>query len=285
MYLYKQVTDIQAHLQAERASYQTIGFVPTMGALHEGHISLINTSLAENQLTVCSIFVNPTQFNQAEDLEKYPRMPALDIARLADAGCHMVFLPEVAVIYPPGLETRIDIDLNGLDQVMEGAHRPGHFAGVVQVVNRLLDIVKPHRLYMGQKDYQQLCIIRRMLEVQQSPVELVMVPTVREADGLAMSSRNMRLNPEERAQAPAIYKILQDLRQAALKKGANFSSLAQEAFEALIAAGFRPEYVNIVHGSSLQPLSGLPDTGSVVVCVAAWLGEIRLIDNLVIREK
>lgn len=285
MYLYKQVTDIQAHLQAERASYQTIGFVPTMGALHEGHISLINTSLAENQLTVCSIFVNPTQFNQAEDLEKYPRMPALDIARLADAGCHMVFLPEVEVIYPPGLETRIDIDLNGLDQVMEGAHRPGHFAGVVQVVNRLLDIVKPHRLYMGQKDYQQLCIIRRMLEVQQSPVELVMVPTVREADGLAMSSRNMRLSPEERAQAPAIYKILQDLRQAALKKGASFSSLAQEAFDALVAAGFRPEYVSIVHGSSLQPLSSLPDTGSVVACVAAWLGEIRLIDNLVIREK
>jgi pantoate--beta-alanine ligase len=285
MYLYKQVTDIQAHLQAERASYQTIGFVPTMGALHEGHISLINTSLAENQLTVCSIFVNPTQFNQAEDLEKYPRMPALDIARLADAGCHMVFLPEVEAIYPPGLETRIDIDLNGLDQVMEGAHRPGHFAGVVQVVNRLLDIVKPHRLYMGQKDYQQLCIIRRMLEVQQSPVELVMVPTVREADGLAMSSRNMRLSPEERAQAPAIYKILQDLRQAALKKGANFTALTQEAFDALVAAGFRPEYVNIVHGSSLQPLSGLPDTGSVVACVAAWLGEIRLIDNLVIREK
>jgi pantoate--beta-alanine ligase len=285
MYLYKQVTDIQAHLQAERGSYQTIGFVPTMGALHAGHISLINTSLAENQLTVCSIFVNPTQFNQAEDLEKYPRMPALDIARLADAGCHIVFLPEVEVIYPPGLETRIDIDLNGLDLVMEGAHRPGHFAGVVQVVNRLLDIVKPHRLYMGQKDYQQLCIIRRMLEVQQSPVELVMVPTVREADGLAMSSRNMRLNPEERAQAAAIYKILQHLRQAALKKGASFDSLTQDAFNSLQAAGFRPEYVSIVHGISLQPLSGLPDNGSVVACVAAWLGEIRLIDNLIIREK
>jgi len=124
-----------------------------------------------------------------------------------------------------------------------------------------------------------------MLEVQQSPVELVMVPTVREADGLAMSSRNMRLSPGERAQAPAIYKILQDIRQAALKKGANFNALTQEAFDALVAAGFRPEYVNIVHGSSLQPLSDLPDTGSVVACVAAWLGEIRLIDNLVIREK
>ena len=285
MYLYKQTTDIQAHLQAARASYQTIGFVPTMGALHEGHISLINASLADNQLTVCSIFVNPTQFNQAEDLEKYPRMPALDIARLADAGCHIVFLPEVEVIYPPGLETRIDIDLNGLDRVMEGAHRPGHFAGVVQVVNRLLDIVKPHRLYMGQKDYQQFCVIRRMLDVQQSPVELVMVPTMREADGLAMSSRNLRLRPEERAQAPAIYKILQDIRQAALRKGAAFDALTQEAFDGLLAAGFRPEYVSIAHGTSLQPLSSMPETGSVVACVAAWLGEIRLIDNLLIREK
>ncbi len=285
MYLYKQTTDIQAHLQAERASYQTIGFVPTMGALHEGHISLINASLADNQLTVCSIFVNPTQFNQAEDLEKYPRMPVLDIARLADAGCHIVFLPEVEVIYPPGLETRIDIDLNGLDRVMEGAHRPGHFAGVMQVVNRLLNIVKPHRLYMGQKDYQQFCIIRRMLDVQQSPVELVMVPTVREADGLAMSSRNMRLSPEERAQAPTIYKILQDLRQAALRKGAALDALTQEAFDGLQSAGFRPEYVSIAHGTSLQPLSSMPETGSVVACVAAWLGEIRLIDNLLIREK
>lgn len=285
MYLYKQTTDIQAHLQAARASYQTIGFVPTMGALHEGHISLINASLADNQLTVCSIFVNPTQFNQAEDLEKYPRMPALDIARLADAGCHIVFLPEVEVIYPPGLETRIDIDLNGLDRVMEGAHRPGHFAGVVQVVNRLLDIVKPHRLYMGQKDYQQFCVIRRMLDVQQSPVELVMVPTMREADGLAMSSRNLRLRPEERAQAPVIYKILQDLRQAALRKGAAFDALTQEAFDGLQSAGFRPEYVSIAHGTSLQPLSSMPETGSVVACVAAWLGEIRLIDNLLIREK
>ena len=285
MYLYKQTTDIQAHLQAERASYQTIGFVPTMGALHEGHISLINASLADNQLTVCSIFVNPTQFNQAEDLEKYPRMPALDIARLADAGCHIVFLPEVDGIYPPGLETRIDIDLNGLDHVMEGAHRPGHFAGVMQVVNRLLNIVKPHRLYMGQKDYQQFCVIRRMLDVQQSPVELVMVPTVREADGLAMSSRNMRLSPEQRAQAPTIYKILQDLRQAALRKGAALDALTQEAFDGLQSAGFRPEYVSIAHGTSLQPLSSMPETGSVVACVAAWLGEIRLIDNLLIREK
>lgn len=285
MYLYKQTTDIQAHLQAARASYQTIGFVPTMGALHEGHISLINASLADNQLTVCSIFVNPTQFNQAEDLEKYPRMPALDIARLADAGCHIVFLPEVDVIYPPGLETRIDIDLNGLDHVMEGAHRPGHFAGVMQVVNRLLNIVKPHRLYMGQKDYQQFCVIRRMLDVQQSPVELVMVPTVREADGLAMSSRNMRLSPEQRAQAPTIYKILQDLRQAALRKGAALDALTQEAFDGLQSAGFRPEYVSIAHGTSLQPLSSMPETGSVVACVAAWLGEIRLIDNLLIREK
>lgn len=285
MYLYKQAADIQAHLQAERASYQTIGFIPTMGALHDGHISLISKSLEENQLTVCSIFVNPTQFNQAEDLEKYPRMPALDIARLADAGCHIVFLPEVEVIYPPGLETRLDIDLNGLDRVMEGAHRPGHFAGVVQVVNRLLDIIQPHRLYMGQKDYQQVSVIRRMLELQQSPVELIMVPTVREADGLAMSSRNMRLNQEERVLAPVIYSTLQHLRQEALKKGAAFPSLTEAAFDRLQAAGLRPEYVSIVNGNNLQPLSSMPETGSVVTCVAAWLGEIRLIDNLIIREK
>jgi pantoate--beta-alanine ligase len=285
MYLFQRVGDLQAFLQAERANYRSVGFVPTMGALHEGHLALVKRAKAENQIAVCSIFVNPTQFNQAEDLMKYPRTPGKDIALLAQVGCDVLFFPTELEIYPPGLETRLDIDLAGLDTVMEGAHRPGHFAGVVQVVKRLLDLVQPHRLYLGQKDFQQVSVVRQMMRVLALPIELVMAPTVREADGLAMSSRNVRLSAEGRALAPKLYEALSQLRQQALKGALAPAAAEAQAIATLEQAGFRPEYVSIVDGHSLRPLAALSDATYVVVCAAAWLDGVRLIDNLVIKEK
>lgn len=284
MYLFQRVDGLQSFLQAERASYRSIGFVPTMGALHEGHLSLIKRSQAENQVTVCSIFVNPTQFNQAEDLIKYPRTPEKDIAMLAQVGCEVLFFPAEAQIYPPGLNTQLTVDLAGLDLVLEGAHRPGHFAGVVQVVKRLLDVVQPHRLYLGQKDFQQVSVVRQMMTALKLPIELLMVPTMREPDGLAMSSRNVRLSADERALAPLIYKTLTELRQQ-IKKGGSIADAEAWAGAKLREAGFNPEYISVVDGYSLQPVAQLAQSDYVVVCLAAWLGQVRLIDNLIIKEK
>jgi len=285
MYLFQRVGDLQAFLQAERANYRSVGFVPTMGALHEGHLALVRRAKAENQVAVCSIFVNPTQFNQAEDLLKYPRTPGKDIALLAQVGCDVLFFPTESEIYPAGLNTRLDIDLAGLDTVMEGAHRPGHFAGVVQVVKRLLDLVEPRRLYLGQKDFQQVSVVRQMMRVLAMPAELVMAPTIREADGLAMSSRNMRLSAEARAIAPKLYEVLTQLRQRALRGNVAPADAETQALAALEQAGFRPEYVSIVDGHSLRSLTSLSDVSYAVVCAAAWLDGVRLIDNIIIKEK
>jgi len=180
MYLFKKVADLQAYLNKLRKRGLTIGFTPTMGALHEGHLSLIRQSLATNDVNVCSIFVNPTQFNESSDLEKYPRTTAQDIELLTSVGNHVLFLPSVDEIYPKGLDTKVDFDFKGLDTVLEGKFRSGHFEGVVQVVKRLLDIVMPNQLFMGQKDYQQFSIIRSMLKQLNSGVEIVMVPIIRE---------------------------------------------------------------------------------------------------------
>ncbi|MCB0637818.1 MAG: pantoate--beta-alanine ligase, partial [Lewinella sp.] len=204
MYLFQGVSQLQRHLAAERVNNRTVGFVPTMGALHEGHLALVRQSLAENQVTVCSIFVNPTQFNDSDDLKKYPRTPGKDLEKLAMVGCDVAFLPNVAEVYPPGLDTALPLDLAGLDRSLEGAHRPGHFAGVVQVVKRFLDLVEPHRLYLGQKDFQQQLIIRHMVQALNLPVKVLTVPTVREPDGLAMSSRNTLLDPAIRPAAPRL---------------------------------------------------------------------------------
>ncbi len=278
MLIFQKVTDLQCWLNSRREAGERVGFAPTMGALHQGHLDLIRLAKNDDTLAVASIFVNPTQFNDPKDLEKYPRMPEKDIPLLIQAGCDVLFMPTVEDVYPPGVEFTVKLDFGQLDEVMEGVFRPGHFLGMATVVNRLLNIVQPDRLYMGQKDYQQLSIVRDMLRQLHSPVELVMCPTRRESDGLAMSSRNMRLTPDMRATAPVIYQTLQWASEA--YNGANAEAVGAEAMQKLAAAGLKPEYFDLVDGISLLPAT--PDSKMVVACVAAWAGDVRLIDNIVV---
>ena len=278
MLIFKKVADVQRWLNSRRKAGERVGFAPTMGALHQGHLDLIRLAKNDGTLAVASIFVNPTQFNDPKDLAKYPRLPEKDIPLLTIAGCDVLFMPDVEDVYPPGIELTVKLDFGQLDEVMEGVFRPGHFIGMATVVNRLLNIVQPDQLYMGQKDYQQLSIVRDMLRQLGSPVELVMCPTRRELDGLAMSSRNMRLTPEMRATAPVIYQTLQWACEAF--NGSNAKSVGAEAMQKLADAGLKPEYFDLVDGIFLLPAT--PETEMVVACVAAWAGEVRLIDNMVV---
>ncbi|MEQ1745488.1 MAG: pantoate--beta-alanine ligase [Saprospiraceae bacterium] len=283
MLVFKKTADLEHWLSVQSQLGKTIGFAPTMGALHAGHLSLVHAAKAECDLVVVSIFVNPTQFNDPNDLDKYPRMPAQDTALLLGAGCDALFLPPVPEVYPPGKDLAVTLDFRQLEQVMEGKFRPGHFHGMATVVKRLLDIVRPNRLYMGQKDFQQLSIVRDMLRQTGSPVQLIMCPTTRERDGLAMSSRNLRLSPDMRAAAPMIYQTLIAAKTAFESRPA--TAVQAEAMERLQAAGLRPEYFDIVDGISLLPVANWADSAFVVACVAAWAGDVRLIDNLVFREQ
>lgn len=282
MLLFKHVTELQQHLKNLRAQGDSIGFVPTMGALHKGHLSLISASIAETDCTVCSIFVNPTQFNDAADLEKYPRTTAHDIELLAEANCDILFLPSVDEIYPDGA-IPLELDFGYLDQPMEGANRPGHFAGMAQVVNRLLEIVAPNKLFMGQKDYQQAAIVRNMLGQLGSSIELVVCPIIREDDGLALSSRNLRLTAKQRALAPRIHQVLANAKKKIGSKQPN--EIEKEAMAQLNIPGFEPEYFEVVDGITLRGIDNFEDTKLAVACTAVRVGKIRLIDNMIILNK
>lgn len=282
MLIFKKVADLQSWVTKERAGGRSIGFAPTMGALHNGHMELIRLSRRDGHRTVASIFVNPTQFNDPKDLEKYPRTPEKDIELLHDTGCDALFMPPVEEVYPPGQQVSINLDFRQLDEVMEGVFRPGHFIGMATVVHRLLDIVLPQSLYMGQKDFQQLTIVRDMIRQLKMPIELVMCPTVRESDGLAMSSRNMRLSPEMRAIAPVIYETLSWACSEMQHRPASEVQVA--AMEKFRLAGLRPEYFDIVDGISLLPVANWEDSDFIVACTAAFAGDVRLIDNLVFKN-
>ena len=282
MYLFKTVQDYSNFLQHLDGDAASIGFVPTMGALHDGHLSLIEASREQNALTLCSIFVNPTQFNESTDLKKYPRTPAQDIEMLAAAGCDIIFMPSADEIYPPGVDLDSPIPPKGLVANMEGQFRPGHFEGVVQVVKRLLGIVQPARLYMGQKDYQQAAIIGWMLQSFELPVELVVCPIMREEDGLAMSSRNVRLDPDIRSRATLLYQTLSAVKERLNQE--SLEDLQAWAIANLSQKDFRPEYFDIVDGVSLQPLQDMTPTDFVVACTAVWAGEVRLIDNMILQQ-
>lgn len=283
MYLFKRVDQLREFLSGARTNNRTVGFVPTMGALHDGHLSLIKRSLAENQVTVASIFVNPTQFNESSDLETYPRTPGKDLEKLAKVGCTIAFLPEVSDMYPSGLDTSLTLDFGKLDKVMEGKERPGHFDGVAQVVKRLLDIVTPEYLYMGQKDFQQQLIVREMISQLSLSSSVVTVPTIRETDGLAMSSRNVRLSPEQRQHATILYQTLTEAKDK-LAAGATVKAIEDWALEALAIPGFRPEYFIISDADTLSPLrDDMPLPKRIVACTAVWVGDVRLIDNSLLR--
>lgn len=268
-------------LEKQRENGKIIGFVPTMGALHAGHISLIENSLKQSDFTVCSIFVNPTQFNDKADLERYPRMPEKDAAMLEKAGCHLLYMPEVNDIYPEP-DTRV-FDFGHLDKVLEGAHRAGHFNGVGQVVSRLFDIVKPHKAFFGLKDYQQVAIIKKLCEILNYTIEIIACPILRESDGLAMSSRNMLLNEEERKAASLIPQLMQEA-QTRLNNAEPIESVKKYVLEKLSHNPiYKPDYFDVCDANTLLPLNSLIIKGPSIILIACFVGKIRLIDNLVMN--
>lgn len=278
MHVFHHIQDLRAYLSSHGG--QTVGFVPTMGALHEGHLTLIREARAANELCICSIFVNPIQFNNADDLARYPRVLEDDVRLLETAGCDAVFAPSVDEMYPT--PPALTMQFGPLERVLEGAFRPGHFSGVGVVVSKLLHMVSPDRVYFGQKDLQQCLIVRRMIEDLSFPVQQVIVPTVREADGLAMSSRNRNLTPEERLAAPFLYSELTRAAEA-LKAGVAVGEV-KASLEAAFAArpGFRLEYFDIADTGSLVSLETYQPGQEAALALAAHLGKVRLIDNLLL---
>ena len=257
-----------------------IGFVPTMGALHNGHLTLVKRCVSENDLCFVSVFVNPTQFNDKNDLANYPRTLEADAELLASVGCQFVFAPNADEMYDAEeMQKPFEFDFGGLDQVMEGRFRPGHFNGVVQVVSKLFQLVQPTRAYFGEKDFQQLAIIRRMVTIMNFPVEIVGCPIVREESGLALSSRNALLTPEQRQLAVHISQVLKESCLFALE------TPVHELHDAVVAAvnareGLEVEYFEIVDGKTLQPIEKWEETNDIVGCITVYCGKIRLIDNI-----
>ena len=258
----------------------TLGFVPTMGALHQGHISLIEQAKKPNTLVVCSIFVNPAQFNNKTDFEKYPSTIETDIDMLEKAGCDTLFLPGVAEMYPGGLKQQEHFNLGYLETVLEGKYRPGHFQGVCRAVKRLLEIVQPQYLYLGQKDYQQCMVIKKLVSLMQAPVQIVICATLRENDGLAMSSRNLRLNVLERKKAVTIAEVLSFIRQE-IRTG-YLEDLKTRCTNYLNTEGFKVDYVEIASADTLELIENWDGKTQLVALIAAYLNDIRLIDNMLI---
>ncbi len=283
MFIFKRVAHIREWVESRQQAGLKVGFVPTMGALHYGHLSLVERSKTETDLTVVSIFVNPKQFNDPEDLRKYPRPIEQDLKMLYEGGVDLVFMPEVDDIYPPGDTRVIDFDPGPAAATMEGKFRPGHFAGMAEVVYRLLAITTPDKLFMGQKDFQQFSIIRKLIADFQMPIELVMCPTIRESNGLAMSSRNVRLSPEAREKAGIIYRIL-SVGKTLLEQRGSVREVQEVALDALRKAGFDPEYYEVVNGYTLAPVTSLDDADQIVTCCAVKVEGVRLIDNMIWKE-
>ncbi|MCZ2474687.1 pantoate--beta-alanine ligase [Aquirufa ecclesiirivi] len=272
---------LQDFIDEHRSKNTLIGFVPTMGALHEGHLSLIEKSKQHGAATVCSIFVNPTQFNDPKDFEKYPKTLEEDIQKLELAGCEALFLPSVEEMYPEGMQQLPHYSLGRLEELWEGAHRPGHFQGVCVIVHRLLEAVRPDLLLMGSKDFQQVAVIRYLLAHYsfEPNMELIPCETIREASGLAMSSRNVRLSPEQKIQALAIYHGFDMIRMAIFEQKTRETEVLEQQFaQQLLDAGFESvDYIAFADPFSLEPITDLSQT--FVVLVAASIGGVRLIDN------
>ena len=281
MLVFKTIDETRKFVSQARELDQTIGFVPTMGALHPGHLELMRRAKKENDLLVVSIFVNPIQFNNATDLKKYPRVLFKDLEMLKTIDCDAVFVPSVKEMYPEPINKTFDFGL--LEKVMEGAFRPGHFNGVAIVVEKLFEIVEPHKAYFGEKDFQQLAIIKKLVEMERIPVEIVPCAIVREKDGLAMSSRNVRLSPEERAIAPRIFKVLKEVAGRAsemdpvlLQQWGMKQLQAEEAFDV--------EYFQIAEDVTLQTIVNWQIGQDALAFVALKLGQVRLIDNIRINS-
>ena len=283
------IAALNAAIEEAKNANKTIGLVPTMGALHEGHLSLIHKAREQNDLVVVSVFVNPIQFNNKEDLAKYPRTVEADCEKLSSAGADIAFVPSVEEMYPEPVNTVYHF--GPIEEVMEGPRRPGHFSGVAVVVRRLFDLTKPNRAYFGEKDYQQIAIIRNLLEQIKYPIEIVPCPIVRAEDGLALSSRNMRLSAEARAVAPHIYATLQQAVEMSevedVETVHDFVIDTLSSFHEVNGLDeslkFEPEYFEIVNDTTLQPISDWKDAKGIVGCIAVWLTSVRLIDMVRFR--
>lgn len=278
MKIFKSIGELKGEINSLKQKNKTIGFVPTMGALHQGHLSLIADAKKESDIVVCSVFVNPLQFNDPSDLEKYPRTIEEDTRKLEGADCDILFIPSVEEMYPePACEK---YDFGTLERVMEGSFRPGHFNGVAVVVKRLFDIVEPQKAFFGEKDFQQLAIIKSLVEKFNIPVEIIGCPIVREEDGLAMSSRNVRLPEHERKIAPIIYQILYEAKQISEKIDNAVTVKDKVLAQFRTMPEFNVEYFEIVDDKTLQTVNSFSEANGVVGCIAAWLGNVRLIDMI-----
>jgi pantoate--beta-alanine ligase len=280
MLVFFTINELKKHLNGLKSQKKTLGFVPTMGALHEGHLSLVKIAKSQCDYVIASIFVNPLQFNDKKDLDKYPHMPGPDKKMLEDAGCDILFSPSNEEMYP--VKTEEIFDLGSLDKTMEGAQRPGHFNGVATVVKRLFEIVKPDKAFFGQKDFQQLAIVKRLVQLLDLDVEIIACPIIREADGLAMSSRNTRLSPDQRKIAPLLSRVLfqvKKMKDASLDEKKEF---VKNEFSR--QPEIHLEYFEIVNGKTLEPLKKLDPADHPVACIAAKIGDVRLIDNIILFD-
>ncbi|AXQ49765.1 pantoate--beta-alanine ligase [Pseudomonas vlassakiae] len=274
----KTVRELRAAVARARGEGKRIGFVPTMGNLHSGHAALVTKAAQRADFVVASIFVNPLQFGANEDLDKYPRTLAADQERLLQAGCNLLFAPTVEEMYPDGMSVQTRVSVPNLSEGLCGASRPGHFEGVATVVSKLFNMVQPDLAVFGEKDYQQLAVIRAMVRDLNMPIQIIGEPTVRAEDGLALSSRNGYLTPEQRATAPVVYRTLQQIGEALGRGQVDFAALIEQGKAQLSAAGLRPDYLEVRHAVNLRPAAfGDRD---LVILVAAYLGNTRLIDNL-----
>ncbi|HTO17067.1 MAG TPA: pantoate--beta-alanine ligase [Edaphocola sp.] len=260
----------------------SIGFVPTMGALHQGHISLIEQAKNHCDIVVCSIFVNPTQFNDPKDFEKYPITVESDIEMLIDASCDALYLPAIDEIYSDGTQTLEHYDIGYIETVLEGSTRLGHFQGVMQVVNRLLDAVLPDVLFLGQKDFQQCMVLKKLIEIKNSLTKVEVLPIQRETDGLAMSSRNRRLTEFQRAIVPLIYKCLISIE--AQQNVKSFEIVQKECFDILERKGLKPDYIVLADAETLTLLDDYDSNRKMIALIATFIGDIRLIDNLILQK-
>ena len=283
MILFKNSLQIQDFLKKKRLSSLRTGFVPTMGALHKGHLSLLERSKNENNFTICSIFVNPTQFNDPDDYKKYPVTIEQDIYLLENSGCDLLFMPSVMEIYPDGIENLNHYNLGYLELILEGKYRPGHFQGVCQVVHKLLEIVMPDHLYLGQKDFQQCMVIKKLIELigLSENINTVICPTLRESNGLAMSSRNQRLTEEEREKAATISATLKFIKDN-LKPGTT-ELIKMNAEQMLTEKGFEIDYLEIADAETLQGCKFWDGKSKIMALAAAIINKVRLIDNMIIN--
>lgn len=277
MEIIREVALLRRRVEEEKQCGRSVGLVPTMGALHAGHVSLIDRARKENDIVVVSVFVNPTQFNNPEDLRTYPRTEEADCEKMTSAGVDIAFIPSVEEVYPEP-DTRV-FDLGPVAEVMEGLMRPGHFNGVAQIVSKLFDMVLPHRAYFGEKDFQQIAVIRRMVELEGFDIDIIDCPIMREDDGLAMSSRNVRLNPSQREIAPAIQKAL--VASLDFAKTHSVKETMQSVINEINAQPeMEVEYYEIVDSLTMQPISDWAECNCPVGCITVYCGEVRLIDNI-----